>query len=61
MTYWSVCLAELRRSPPVNLEELHETVTEYADSLTREEVIRAAIDVTVRARACIAAQGGPFE
>ena len=61
--FWSVCLAELRRSTPDTLEELHETVTEYADSVTREEVIRNARDVTVRTRSCIAAraQGGPFE
>ena len=31
--FWSVCLAELRRSPPSTLEELQETVGDYVDSL----------------------------
>ena len=59
--FWSVCLAELRRSPPSSLEELQNTVTEYTSSLDREEVIRASKDIIVRAKVCKAAQGGPFE
>ena len=43
--FWSVCLSELRRCP----------------ASTLEEVIRAARDITVRAKVCKQAQGGPFE
>ena len=54
--FWSVCLEELRRSPPSTLDELQEIVTDYADSIDK-----AARDIIVRAKACKAALGGPFE
>ena len=58
---WSVCLAELRRSPPSSLEELQNTVTEYTNSMDREEVIVASKDIFFRAKVFKAAKGGPFE
>ena len=59
--FWSVCLAELRRSPPASIEELKHTVTEFANSLTPEEIKKAVGDIIPRAEACIMSNGGAFE
>lgn len=59
--FWSVCLAELRRSPPASIEELKQTVTEFANSLTPEEIKKAVGDIIPRAEACIMSNGGAFE
>ena len=59
--FWSVCLTELRRSPPNSLEELKNTVNDFADRLTREEVIKSARDLHIRAKCCKEAKGGAFE
>jgi transposase len=36
--FWSVCLAELRRSPPSSLEDLKEIVGNFSDSLEKKEL-----------------------
>ena len=59
--FWSVCLAELRRSPPSTLEELQETVEDYVDSLGGDAVVKASRDILIRAKACKESGGGPFE
>ena len=59
--FWSVCLEELRRCPPRSLEELQDTVTIFADTLSREEVTKSARNILIRARACKEAAGGVFE
>ena len=56
-----MCLSELRRCPPSTLEELQNTLTAQTDSLDREEIIHAARDISVRAKVCKQAQGGPFK
>ena len=58
---WSVCLAELRRNPPSDMEELKEIVQEYINSLEPGEIIKACRDITPKAMACIESNGGVFE
>ena len=59
--FWSVCLAELRRSPPSSLDELKDIVENYVDSLQEQEVIKATRNMMKRAKACREAVRGPFE
>ena len=59
--FWSVCLAELRRSCPSPMEELVETVTEYSESIEEEEIKKAVSNILKRAEMCIEAGGGAFE
>ena len=59
--FWSICLGELRRSLPSSLDVLQETVNNFVQNLAREEIIRSARDVQIRARACVQANGGTFE
>ena len=54
-------LGSAEEEHPSTLDELQEIVTDYADSIDKEEVIKAARDIIVRAKACKAALGGPFE
>ena len=59
--FWSICLGELRRSPPSSLDDLQETINNFVQNLAREEIIRSARDVQIRAGACVQANGGTFE
>ena len=59
--YWSVCLQELRRSPPKSLDEIKETVDEFTESLEEEEVKKAVGNIVKRAECCLKAGGGAFK
>ena len=59
--FWGRSMAELRRCPPSSMEELKETVTDFALSLSPAEVSSAVNHVKVRAEACIKAKGDNFE
>ena len=59
--FWSVCLGELRRSPPSSLDELQEIVENFVESLQEEEVIKATRNILKRAKVCKEAGGGAFE
>ena len=59
--FWSVCLQELRRHPPSTLEELVDTINEFAESLEDEEIRKAVKDIKPRAAACKNVSGGAFE
>ena len=59
--FWSVCLAELRRNPPSTLEELVNTVEDFANSLDEDEVRKAVKDIKPRAAVCKSVNGGAFE
>ena len=48
--FWSVCLSELRRSPPHSPDELMDTVNQFAYSLEGEEIKKA----------CNECKGGAF-
>ena len=50
---WTVCLAELQRSPSAILEELIATVEEYRDSLEEQEFRGVCRNILVRAQARI--------
>ena len=43
------------------MEELKETVNEFAASLTPEEIKKAVGDIIPRAEACLLSNGGAFE
>ena len=59
--FWGICLAELRRSPPSSMEELKETINEFAASLTPEDIRKAVGDIIPRAEACMLSNGEAFE
>ena len=59
--FWSVCLAELRRNPPISLEELQATVEEYSNSLDKDDIKKACRHIITRAEAFIKANGGDIE
>ena len=59
--FWSMCEAELRRNPPSSMEELREIVTDFALSLSPEEIRKAVNHLQVRAEVCIGENGDNFE
>ena len=59
--FWSVCLGELRRSPPSSLDELQKIVENFVENLQEEEVIKATRNILKRAKVCKEAGGGTFE
>ena len=59
--FWGRSEAELRRCPPSSMEELKETVTDFALSLSPEEIRKAVNHVKVRAEACLSQNGDNFE
>ena len=59
--FWGRSEAELRRCPPSSMEELKETVTEFALSLSPEEIRKAVNHVKVRAELCLSQNGDNFE
>ena len=59
LDYWSINMAELRRSLPATLTELKATVAVFA--VEEEEVTRVARHIMKRARACRAEEGSDFE
>ena len=59
--FWSVCLAELRRSPPTTMEELITTMEDIKNSIEEQDVRGACRSILHRAQDCIEAEGGTFE
>ena len=59
--FWSVCLQELRRTPPNTIEELIETVNDVTDSLEEEEVRKAVGNIMKRAESSLYDKGGAIE
>ena len=59
--FWSVCLAEVRKNCPASLDELINTVNQFACSLEEEAIRKACNNIKFRAQACIESDGGPFE
>ena len=51
--FWSVCLQELRRTPPNTIEELIEAVNDVSDSLEEEEVRKAFENIMKRAESSL--------
>ena len=56
--FWSVALAELRKTKVTSLRELKSTVQDFADSLDAEDVKRAVRHLRRRAEMCIKRKGG---
>ena len=54
-------MADVRRVQPKTLEKLKLCVENYAKSLTKEQVNKAAINIFKRARWCVHKKGGSFE
>ena len=50
--FWSVCLSELRRSPPTSLDESMDIVNQCRQH-AGEEIKKACKNLRFRARACI--------
>ena len=59
--FWSVCLVELRRSPPTTMEDLITTMEDFKNSFEEQEVRGACRSILCRAQACIESEGGTFE
>ena len=59
--FWGVAMTELRRVPPMTINQLKQTVEDFASSVDPDEIGRVVRSVQVRARACIGADGGAFE
>ena len=58
---WSVCLSELRRNLPTSLDELMDTVNQFAASLDEEEIRKASSNIRFRAKAYMDGEDGAFE
>lgn len=59
--FWSVALAETRRSPPETLQGLQATVERFARSLSPENVRRAVRHLRHRAETCVRRNGDTVE
>jgi len=54
-------LAELRRAPPTTLDQLKETVQEFAHSMDCGEVLQAVCHLRGRPKKCIELEGAILE
>ena len=59
--FWSVAMSEIRRVPPIDLNDLKMTVETFAESLDVGEVEKCTRNIHKRARAGIVPNGGHFE
>ena len=59
--FWSVALAELSKNKITSLQELKQTVQDFADSLDAEDAKRAVRHLRDRAKVCVERRGGHVE
>ena len=58
--FWGVAMAELRKCPPRTINQLKQTVEQFANSVDPGGMKQVVRSVQTRARVCVSAEGGPF-
>ena len=60
-SFWGQALAHVIRCQPNTIEELKSIVEDFANSISKDKLIKMARHTRKRAELCIEANGGHFE